>query len=296
MPIAGPVLAATDLSDAADEALRQGHRLARALGTRFVVCHVLPDVSQVRVLFPHAAGMDPAVGQAMEAKAREAVQTRVATVLGERLPAEDLILESGSAHAGIRAAGQRVGAHLVVLGPGGTAARVAHHAAWAVLAARPSPADGDVLAATDFSDPALPAVAAAAHEAARRGVGLRLLHVVDLDPAAYIAVPGAAVVLPPPVDVAESLTTAARAQLDAALRRFGTPGTPLVAHGPAALRIVAAAVQPPAALVVVGTHGRTGIPRWLLGSVADRVIRDAPCSVLAVPLAPGPPAAEAGAA
>jgi nucleotide-binding universal stress UspA family protein len=35
-------------------------------------------------------------------------------------------------------------------------------------------------------------------------------------------------------------------------------------------------------LMVVGTHGRTGVPRLLLGSVAERVIARAPCPVLAV--------------
>ncbi|HEU0079034.1 MAG TPA: universal stress protein, partial [Longimicrobiaceae bacterium] len=36
-------------------------------------------------------------------------------------------------------------------------------------------------------------------------------------------------------------------------------------------------------LLVVGTHGRHGLPRVWLGSVAEACIRDAPCSVLAVP-------------
>ena len=35
-------------------------------------------------------------------------------------------------------------------------------------------------------------------------------------------------------------------------------------------------------LIVIGTHGRTGIPRVLLGSLAERVVQHAPCSVLTV--------------
>jgi nucleotide-binding universal stress UspA family protein len=46
--------------------------------------------------------------------------------------------------------------------------------------------------------------------------------------------------------------------------------------------IVAAAREEQADLVVIGTHGRGGVDRFLLGSVADRVIRLAPCPVLAV--------------
>ena len=56
------------------------------------------------------------------------------------------------------------------------------------------------------------------------------------------------------------------------LLRTGVP------HG----EIVAAAREEGADLVVIGTHGRGGVDRLLLGSVADRVIRLAPCPVLAV--------------
>ena len=40
-------------------------------------------------------------------------------------------------------------------------------------------------------------------------------------------------------------------------------------------------------LVVMGTHGRTGVERLLMGSVAEKVLRDAPCSVLIVKLPRG---------
>ena len=44
-----------------------------------------------------------------------------------------------------------------------------------------------------------------------------------------------------------------------------------------------AAKKHDADLVIVGTHGRTGLPRLILGSVASRIIAAAPCPVLAVP-------------
>ena len=37
-------------------------------------------------------------------------------------------------------------------------------------------------------------------------------------------------------------------------------------------------------LIVMGTHGRTGLERLLMGSVAEKVLRDAPCSVMVVKL------------
>jgi nucleotide-binding universal stress UspA family protein len=46
--------------------------------------------------------------------------------------------------------------------------------------------------------------------------------------------------------------------------------------------IVDMAAREHAALIVMGTHGRSGLDRILLGSVAERVIRLAPCPVLTV--------------
>jgi nucleotide-binding universal stress UspA family protein len=42
-------------------------------------------------------------------------------------------------------------------------------------------------------------------------------------------------------------------------------------------------------LIVMGTHGRSGLERWMLGSVTDSVLRKAPCPVLAVPRRAAPP-------
>jgi len=47
-------------------------------------------------------------------------------------------------------------------------------------------------------------------------------------------------------------------------------------------------------VIVMGTHGRTGLERLLMGSVAERVLRDAPCSVRVVKLPKGQPATERG--
>ena len=54
------------------------------------------------------------------------------------------------------------------------------------------------------------------------------------------------------------------------------------AVGDAAARILSAAAAWPADLIVMGTHGRGGLERWILGSVAQAVLRNAPCPVLTV--------------
>ncbi len=55
-----------------------------------------------------------------------------------------------------------------------------------------------------------------------------------------------------------------------------------VAVGAPAEKILEAAKHQKADLIVMGTHGRKGIERTLFGSVADKVVRDAPCPVLCV--------------
>ncbi len=53
-----------------------------------------------------------------------------------------------------------------------------------------------------------------------------------------------------------------------------------VRTGKAAEHVLEAASQPDVDLIVIATHGRSGIARWRLGSVADKIIRSAPCPAL----------------
>jgi len=175
------------------------------------------------------------------------------------------------------------------VGPGDTAPRVARSADSPVLIARPSPAGGDVLAATDFSDPALPAVRAGAAEAQRRGSRLRLLHSLEIDDASLLAAAslGGMMPVPPlPDGLEQELERDARERLERALSDTGASGEAVVARKRPGTAIVEAAANPPASLLVVGTRGRSGLGRLMLGSVAESVVGRAPCSVLVVPIHP----------
>jgi nucleotide-binding universal stress UspA family protein len=90
-----------------------------------------------------------------------------------------------------------------------------------------------------------------------------------------------------------------REEVEEELGRVGAPdpGVRLerrLVVGDAAARILEAAQAVPCDLIVMGTHGRTGLGRVLLGSVAEQVVRLAPCPVLTVKtaFAEVPPAAE----
>jgi nucleotide-binding universal stress UspA family protein len=62
------------------------------------------------------------------------------------------------------------------------------------------------------------------------------------------------------------------------------PVNHILVEGDPASEIVRYALDAGIDLVVMGTHGRTGLERLLMGSVAERVLRDSPCSVLVVKL------------
>ena len=89
--------------------------------------------------------------------------------------------------------------------------------------------------------------------------------------------------------VIEQIWTAARTsaggkleRLAAVARRDRLRVSTLLLQGAAAPAIVAAARRKRVGLLVLGTHGRTGVRRMLLGSVAERVVRTAHCPVLTV--------------
>lgn len=140
-----------------------------------------------------------------------------------------------------------------------------------------------VLCPTDFSEFSATALDYAASFAASYGSHLRVLHVVTPFPitAPYLDVPGTA-------GLYETASTQAREALAAEATRAARPGLSVdveAREGLAVHEILASATDWPADLLVMGTHGRGGFERLVLGSVAEKVLRKAPCPVLAVPLA-----------
>lgn len=136
-----------------------------------------------------------------------------------------------------------------------------------------------ILCPVDFSEASAGALRAAAALARRHGATLTLLH-VDLIPGS--AIPEA--LFPTPPEVAGQLTAPADRPLlawKAEAERLGAPHVAaLRSVGQAAEEILALAGREPYDLVVIGTHGRAGLDRLLLGSVAEEVVRRATCPVL----------------
>lgn len=279
----GPVMVATDLEPDADEAVRQADTLAKREGQPLHACHVLPEVLRVRALFPQLHQPEAAELLALERRAGDEVARRVEELTGRFGEECPIWIDTGSPHGGILRQAERVGAGLIVLGPGPTAPRVVRGATVPVLVARPSP-PGGVLGASDLSDPSRPALAAAAAEAARRAVALTLFHSVDVplvDSAIGLMGPAFPAVTPA---IMEDLRNHGRGELLAFCRRSGVNAECVVKDGRPAAAILEEARASRSGLIVVATHGSTGLARLALGSVAEAVLADAPCSVLVVRL------------
>jgi nucleotide-binding universal stress UspA family protein len=149
-----------------------------------------------------------------------------------------------------------------------------------------------ILCCTDLAETSRPALQEALRMADALGVPLTVLHVCPLP---YPA-PGYLSLAVEDADLldlagervrraAETSLTALVSDAKASLHLEHVATHPVVREGLAAEMIVEEAENRGAELIVVGTHARTGLPRLLLGSVAERVMRTATRPVLTV--APG---------
>jgi nucleotide-binding universal stress UspA family protein len=139
-----------------------------------------------------------------------------------------------------------------------------------------------ILAPTDFSRHAETAVRYACGLAERLGAKLHLLHVLtEVMPVGPD--PMLAPVLPPEYyrETEEASREALANLLDPS---WGSPASveTSVRWGSPVDMIVDHAAHHPTDLIVIATHGRTGLSHVLLGSVAERIVREAPCPVLTI--------------
>jgi nucleotide-binding universal stress UspA family protein len=285
MTLRGPVLVGTDLSASGEEPLRQARQYAAALNSKLIICHVVPELLPDGSLFAEFRQAHLELEQSVLGKARAAVQEHVDTILGAAADA-DVVIEYGTPHVGLLTAADDNDAGLIVTGPGSVAADVVRHIKHAALISRRSPS-GPVVGATDFSDPSLPVLPIAADEARRRGVPLHLVHALDtsvfsLGQAPAAAMPYLAGSSPIALEGLDQLHALGKKRLDDALRETGLQGQSEVVSGMARDVIIRYAESVKASLVIVGTHGRSGLQRLTLGSTAASVIDHAPCSVLVV--------------
>jgi nucleotide-binding universal stress UspA family protein len=141
-----------------------------------------------------------------------------------------------------------------------------------------------IVVATDFSKASERAVAAAAVLARQNEAKCTLVHVFD--PEAFAPRAGAyqlhseSMTVEPEVE--QAIHEELRRVAEERLKDAPTVKTALVLARNAANGIVDYAKKEDADLIVIATHGRSGLSHFLIGSVAEKVVRHAPCPVLSL--------------
>ncbi len=130
-----------------------------------------------------------------------------------------------------------------------------------------------ILVPTDFTETSDRALDWAIELAKRLGASITVMHTYEIP---VVGFPDGAIIATP--EIAGRISEASRSALDATMARIKSRGVPtesLLREGVPWEEINSAAEAVQADLVVIGTHGRRGLTRALLGSVAENVVRTA---------------------
>ena len=261
------VLVATDGSDYSDGAIRTGVALAKARSARLIGLSIILYHSEYSTLVPNLQeeaerrardalkSFIEAAGAGAEAITREAVDPSAGIVVGARENSADIIVMGRRGKRGL--------ARMMV---GDATAKVIGHASCPVLVA-PRAArlwEKHILLATDGSQYSEAAAGAAGHLARQAGLPVTVVSVTT---------------------ASHSDSRCKEAELAVAatverLKGMGLKAEGRVVQGRPDEAIVKLAEAIGADLIVMGSHGRTGLNKILLGSVVERVIGQAACPVL----------------
>ncbi|MCC7254248.1 universal stress protein [Hyphomicrobium sp.] len=281
------VLAATDFSTRSQRAVRRAGLIARQAGAALTLLHIVDEDRPERLV------------ELEQAEARKILDEQVASIPELRGVECRTIVATGAAHDAILRAAGAISADLIVMGThrkqllrdifvGTTIERVIRCGTWPVLmvntqALRPY---ANVLVAADLSDASAAALRAAHALGFLAASRVTIMH-------AYEAMAKPKMLLADvPKDKIDAYVEEERqrslAELDAFIASLPFdpgPWTPHVVEGeaPSAISEAVQALSPE--LLVVGTHGRSGAAKILLGSVAEQVLRALEIDILAVPRA-----------
>ncbi len=279
------MLFAADFSEASKEAFQLASAIANENKTRIFVLHV-PEppmiVGELGAPVPLYGLNQPEIDALKERLRTDYTPNHPVDVeyrVREGLPVDEILAVANESGADLIVMGTHGRRGLSRLLAGSVAEAVIRQAACPVLALRQSERPGGrsaepvILHPTDFSERSASALWVARALARDWGARLVLLHVTPA-----VAVYEGAM-------VGDEALAACREDLDA--MRLGLEGTELkypvetqLLQGDAAEEIDRVATDLGAHLIVMGTHGRTGLGRVLMGSVAESVIRRSPCPVL----------------
>lgn len=290
----GAILVSTDLSPRADHALTRARLLARAHGAALTLQHVVergPDIdtlpeSWMRELFGAAGSPTETLRQRAEAALRAKLAdapSGAQTEVSVGVPFVEIIRAARERNAELVVLGAHGGHYIREWLLGTTAERVIRKGDRPVLVVKKPPKGPyrRLLVAVDFSETSKRALALAVRMAPKARVAL--LNVYDFGLAEPLRAGGTTseeLLL-----LQQTYEQQRRERLVAFAREAGLDPDKaqlLVRYGYPGLVINAVAAEQRAHLVAVGTQGLSGLRYVLLGSVAEHVLRESRCDVLAV--------------
>ena len=280
------VLFATDFSDCAAKAQEAAFDIAERFGAKLHIVHALEV--PLPIFEPYAVAVPDRFLAEARKGAGEKLDAVMAAARKRGLDGTSALGEVPAAFA-IKERAADIEADLVVVGTeghtglrhvflGSVAEGVVRTAPCSVLTSRGSidDADGPIVVGTDFSESSGAAIEAACELAETLGRSLHLVHSAPTTPPMVgpyeVAVP---------MDFHDAVVREAKAKLESVAGECKIRGqvTCEVSPVPAHVAIPEIADKLDSPLVVVGSRGLTGLKHLVLGSVAERTVRHAPCSV-----------------
>lgn len=279
------ILAATDFSTRSQQAVRRAGLLARQTGAELVLLHIVDGDQPERLV---------ALGQS---EGRKILEEQIAAITElQGVPCRPVIATGAAYEAILRAAGE-IAPDLIVMGAhrkqllrdifiGTTIERVIRTGSWPVLMVNTEVAHAytSVLAAVDLSEASAEALRAAHALGLLAGGRLTLAHAFGAAAKSKMLL---ADVEKENIDAyVEEERLRSLSELHGFMKSLSLgpiTWSPYLVEGEAVPAISAAVATLRPELLVVGTHGRTGLSKILLGSVAEEVLRTLEIDILAVP-------------
>ncbi len=291
------ILFPTDFSRCAQQALLHAVHWAEEYGAELHVVHAVDAVGQWQnnpEALPNARQMQ----EQLKNVAKSQLSATIKALQADRIQIKQAQIRGISTAPAILAYAKDNDADLIVMGThgrrglghlflGSVAEEVVRLAPCPVLTIRerqePMPVESMkcILTPVDFSEYAQAALGYAKELAAFYHARLQLLHVVEqvIAPECYMATGPSLIMFKP------ELKASAEQEMKRILKAAKGPEVAASLHvieGYAARDIVHFAENFHSDFIVIATHGRTGIEHMLLGSVAEKVVRRAPCPVFSV--------------
>lgn len=284
------ILVAIDFSPSSRMALKEAARLASLYQARLTAVHVVDPFLVLEM--KRRLGLD-------EYKVLEQIESRLrhfAISSDAGFAALETDVRTESAYAGIEAAYLDHAPDLLVLGAHGNHGERAQIGPVAARCIRNIPAEvlivhascpgpfKKIVVCTDLSETSSRAISAAVRVAAHEGGSVDCLHVLQTVYALTIDYGGLAMDMPVP---APEILLERQKELNAFVQPLvATTDVPVTQHVVEMINIRQAVIdhvrEIQADLVVLGTRGKSGLREFLLGTTAEKILSNVPCSILAI--------------